>query len=119
MSRPRRVLVLGEGYSHDPHYGKTMRGIVRYGPDRSWRSSTRRGRARRTRDPDRRVVEEALRFEPSVAVVGVATAGGRFPPAWRDLLKSSIAAGLDVESGLHEFVSDDPELRELARRQGV
>ena len=36
--------------------------------------------------------------------------GGRFPPAWRELLKSSIANGLDVESGLHEFVSEDAEL---------
>ena len=32
-ARPRRLLVLGEGFSHDPHYGKTMRGIIRYGPD--------------------------------------------------------------------------------------
>ena len=52
-----------------------------------------------------------------MAVVGVATQGGRFPPAWRDLLKASIAAGLDVESGLHEFISDDPELAELARER--
>jgi uncharacterized NAD-dependent epimerase/dehydratase family protein len=51
--------------------------------------------------------------------VGVATQGGRFPPAWRELLKASIAAGLDLESGLHEFVSDDPELTELANRHGV
>ena len=29
----RRLLILGEGFSHDAHYGKTMRGIVRYGPD--------------------------------------------------------------------------------------
>ena len=34
MSNPRRILILGEGFSHDAHYGKTMRGIVRYGPDR-------------------------------------------------------------------------------------
>jgi uncharacterized NAD-dependent epimerase/dehydratase family protein len=52
-------------------------------------------------------------------VVGVATAGGRFPPKWRDILKSCIAAGLDVENGLHQFVADDPELAELARRHGV
>jgi D-glutamate N-acetyltransferase len=49
----------------------------------------------------------------------VATQGGRFPPAWRELLKASIAAGLDVESGLHEFISEDPELTDLARAQGV
>ena len=64
-------------------------------------------------------VAGALPFEPTVAVVGVATQGGRFPPAWRELLKQSIAAGLDLESGLHEFVSDDPELIELARTHGV
>jgi uncharacterized NAD-dependent epimerase/dehydratase family protein len=51
--------------------------------------------------------------------VGVATQGGRFPPAWREVLKSCIANGLDLESGLHEFVSEDTELVELARRHGV
>ena len=64
-------------------------------------------------------VEDALPFGPTVAVVGVATQGGRFPPAWRELLKSSIANGLDVESGLHEFVSEDAELIDLAYRHGV
>jgi len=64
-------------------------------------------------------VAEALAFEPTTAVVGVATQGGRFPPTWRELLKDSIAAGLDVESGLHEFIGDDEELQALAREHGV
>src|SRR5215212_2775107 len=64
-------------------------------------------------------VDDAVPFEPTTAIVGVATQGGRFPPAWRELLKSAIANGLDVESGLHEFISDDPELSELAARHGV
>ncbi len=64
-------------------------------------------------------VNEALCFGPTVAIVGVATQGGRFPPAWRELLKACIAKGLDVESGLHEFITEDPELTELARRHGV
>jgi uncharacterized NAD-dependent epimerase/dehydratase family protein len=54
-----------------------------------------------------------------VALVGVATQGGRFPPAWRALLVACIEARLHVESGLHEFLADDPELAELARRNGV
>ena len=33
MTRPRRILILGEGFSDDPHYGKTMWGIIRYGRD--------------------------------------------------------------------------------------
>jgi uncharacterized NAD-dependent epimerase/dehydratase family protein len=120
VSDPRRVLILGEGFSHDPHYGKTMRGIVRYGPDPvvAIVDSARAGESHEG-IPIVATVADALPFEPTVAVVGVATQGGRFPPAWRELLMSSIAGGLDVESGLHEFISDDPELRELARRHGV
>ena len=120
MSDQRRILILGEGYSHDPHYGKTMRGIVRYGPDPvvAILDSARAGKAY-DGIPIIGTVDDALPFEPTVAVVGVATQGGRFPPAWRELLKSCIAGGLDVESGLHEFISEDPELSELARRHGV
>ena len=66
-----------------------------------------------------RSVEEAQQYGPTIALVGVATQGGRFPPKWRDLLKDSIRAGLDLENGLHEFVSDDAELVELAREHGV
>jgi uncharacterized NAD-dependent epimerase/dehydratase family protein len=64
-------------------------------------------------------VEDGLAYAPNVALVGVATQGGRFPPAWRELLKACIGAGLDLENGLHDFVSDDPELAELARMHGV
>lgn len=120
MTTSRRILILGEGFSHDPHYGKTMRGIIRYGPDPvvAILDSARAGEMH-DGIPIVGTVEDSLRFAPTVAVVGVATQGGRFPPAWRGLLKSSIAAGLDVESGLHEFVSEDPELVELATRHGV
>jgi len=116
----KRYLILAEGRSGDPHYGKTARGILRYAPDPSVvvLDSTRAGE---TYDgvPVVATVEEALPYEPTTAVVGVATQGGRFPPAWRELLKQSIAAGLDVESGLHEFVSEDEELAALAERHGV
>ncbi len=64
-------------------------------------------------------VEDALAFGPNTALVGVATQGGRFPPAWIDILKVCIAHGLDVENGLHVFLGNDPALRELAARHGV
>ena len=116
----RRLLILGEGFSHDPHYGKTMRGIISYGPDPVVAIvDSKRPGADHFGIPIVATVDDALQYEPTVAVVGVATQGGRFPPAWRDLLKAAIAAGLDVESGLHEFISDDPELVELAHTHGV
>jgi uncharacterized NAD-dependent epimerase/dehydratase family protein len=120
VSAKRRVLILAEGYSHDPHYGKTLRGIVRYGPDPvvAILDSTRAGESH-DGIPIVATVDEAQRFDPTVAIVGVATQGGRFPAAWRDLLKSCIESELDVESGLHEFISDDPELSALAARFDV
>jgi uncharacterized NAD-dependent epimerase/dehydratase family protein len=116
----KRYLVLAEGKSGDPHYGKTARGVIRYSPHPvvAVLDSTRVGE---TMDgiPVVATVAEAMPFEPTTAIVGVATQGGRFPPAWRELLKSAIAHGLDVESGLHEFISVDPELSELAATHGV
>ena len=120
MPDEKRYLVLAEGRSADPHYGKTARGIVRYAPHPTVAilDSTRAGQSEQG-IPVVGAVEEALAYRPTTAVVGVATQGGGFPPEWRELLKSCIAFGLDVESGLHEFVSEDRELAELARRHGV
>jgi uncharacterized NAD-dependent epimerase/dehydratase family protein len=119
-SKPRRVLLLAEGRSGDPHFGKTARGVLRYRPEQvvAVVDSERAGETMSGK-PIVGGVEEALPLEPTVALVGVATQGGRFPPAWRGLLKSCIAEGLDLENGLHQFVADDPELAELARRHGV
>ena len=120
MSETKRYLILAEERSADPHYGKTARGIIRYAlhPTVAVLDSTRAGESEQG-IPVVGTVEEALAFGPTTAVVGVATQGGRFPPAWRELLKSCIAAGLDLESGLHEFVTEDEELSTLARRRGV
>jgi uncharacterized NAD-dependent epimerase/dehydratase family protein len=115
-----RYVILAEGYSGDPHYGKTARGVVRYRREDvlCLLDSTRPGEEL-DGVPVVGTLEEALAFGPDTALVGVATQGGRFPPAWRALLRRCIEAGLDVESGLHEFLADDAELAELAGRHGV
>ena len=115
-----RYLILAEGYSDDPHYGKTARGILRYKREHVVALLDSR-RAGEVQDglPIVASVTEALCFNPNTAIVGVATPGGRFPPAWRELLKSCIAKGLDVENGLHQFLSEDEEMSELASRHRV
>jgi uncharacterized NAD-dependent epimerase/dehydratase family protein len=120
VSRQRRLLILAEGHSADPHYGKTARGVLRYRPDQvvAILDSERAGEMQDGM-PIVGSVNDALAFNPTTALVGVATQGGRFPPAWRELLKSAISKGLDVENGLHEFISDDTELVELAARHHV
>ncbi len=116
----KRYLILAEGMSADVHYGKTARGVVDYAltPVVAILDSTRAGETHKG-IPIVGSVNDSLCFNPTTALVGAATAGGRFPPAWREQLKSCIAKGLDLESGLHERISDDPELAELAQRHGV
>jgi uncharacterized NAD-dependent epimerase/dehydratase family protein len=116
----KRYLILAEGRSDDPHYGKTARGVLAYGaePVVAILDSKRAGEMY-DGIPIVGSVNDSLCFNPTTALVGVATQGGRFPPKWRELLKSCIAKGLDLENGLHEFVSDDTELSELAARHNV
>jgi uncharacterized NAD-dependent epimerase/dehydratase family protein len=61
----------------------------------------------------------ALGEKTDFCVVGVATSGGRVTPGLRALLLEAIASGLSVVNGLHEFLSDDPELSEAAARKRV
>ena len=119
-AEPERLLILAEGFSGDPHYGKTGRGVLAYGRREvvAILDSTRAGETE-AHVPIVAWVEEALPFGPTTALVGVATQGGRFPPAWRELLRSAISSGLHVENGLHEFLAGDDELAGLAAQHGV
>jgi uncharacterized NAD-dependent epimerase/dehydratase family protein len=116
----QRYLILAEGKSGDPHFGKTARGVMRYAPEKvvALLDSERAGETEQG-FPIVGTVDEALAFNPTTALVGVATAGGRFPPAFREQIRACIAEGLDVENGLHEFLTADEELVELARKYDV
>ena len=115
-----RLLILAEGYSADPHYGKTMNGVLRY-RRQDVVAVLDSGCVGETRDgvPVVGTVADSLAFRPAAALVGVATQGGRFPPAWRELLKDCIRAGLTIENGLHQMLGDDAELTALATKHGV
>jgi uncharacterized NAD-dependent epimerase/dehydratase family protein len=115
-----KYLLLAEGFSGDLHYGKTMRGVLRYRPDDvvAILDSTRAGEAE-DGVPVVGRVEDAVGLGPTTALVGVATQGGRFPPEWVAILRECVAHGLDVENGLHVFLADDPELCALAMERGV
>jgi uncharacterized NAD-dependent epimerase/dehydratase family protein len=115
-----RYLLLAEGFSGDPLYGKTMRGVLRYRREDvvAILDSTRVGE---TEDgvPIVATVEEALLFGPTTALVGVVTQGGHFPPEWMKLLRACVEHGLDVENGLHVFLGNDAELSGLAEEHRV
>ena len=65
-------------------------------------------------------LDEALTLDaPTHFVVGLAPDGGRLDPAARAAVRQAIDAGLHVDSGLHDFLSEDPELSSLAAKRGV
>lgn len=51
-------------------------------------------------------------------LLGGAPAGGGLPAHWIDDLCRALEAGLDIASGLHDKLCDNPRLRELASRLG-
>jgi uncharacterized NAD-dependent epimerase/dehydratase family protein len=52
-------------------------------------------------------------------VVGLAPDGGRLSASAREDVKKAIQLGLNVDSGLHDFLSEDPEVFNLAAKKGV
>lgn len=117
--RGEPTLILAEGYSRDAHHGKTMRGVLRY----------RREDVRAILDSEAAgeeidgvtvvgSVADGCALGARVALVGVATQGGRFPPTWQAILSECVRAGLSLENGLHVFLTDDAELVSLAAEHG-
>jgi uncharacterized NAD-dependent epimerase/dehydratase family protein len=131
----RRYALLTDGYLADRH-AKTAHGMLRYAHDdivavvdarfggrrlsEVLPSLQRSKVAARHRDvPIVRSIAEALEFSPTSLLVGVATAGGVLPPHFRAHILEAVDAGLEIVSGLHEFLADDPELVRRAARSGA
>jgi uncharacterized NAD-dependent epimerase/dehydratase family protein len=116
----KKYLILAEDFSHDPHYGKTLRGVMRYRRE-SVAAILDTKRAGESDDgvPIVASVEEGMQHGPNTALVGVVTQGGHFPGDWQELLKSCVRHGLDLENGLHVRLHDIPGLEELAHEHGV
>jgi uncharacterized NAD-dependent epimerase/dehydratase family protein len=66
-------------------------------------------------------LNDALGFLPraNALLIGIAPTGGRLPDEWRAVIVAAIRSGLDIHSGLHTLLGDDPELAEAARSAGV
>ena len=66
-----------------------------------------------------RTLEEGLALKPQALLVGIAPRGGRLPPQWRAWIERAIECGLEIWSGLHTYLSDDPDLAARASKRGV
>jgi len=125
-----RAVVYCEGAFNTPN-GKTAHGLVRR--TRRYRvlsvvDSRHAGRdagtvldGRSAGIPVLGSVEEAVGDgrEATHLVIGLAPDGGRLPSAAREDVKKAVELGLNVDCGLHDFLSEDPELAALAEKRGV
>ena len=129
MTTPtHRFVILADG-QFGPLTSKTANSCIRYFPERIV--------AVLDRDTAGKTVQDVLGFGGAIPVVadfadavrrgggatavliGIAPPGGRLPDAWRGWLRSAIESQLEIWSGLHTFIGDDPELGPLAKAKGV
>lgn len=122
----RRLVILAEG-SFGVLESKTAAGYLRYHPQScvAVLDSTKAGRdvgdvlgyARGI--PIVATLDEALKFNPDVLLIGIAPPGGQLPDSWRPLIRRAIQNKMDIVSGLHFFFSSDAEFARLAQQHGV
>ncbi len=70
-------------------------------------------------------IEESFSFfsgaenRPTHLVVGLAPDGGRLDSSAREDIKKAISLGLNIDSGLHDFLSEDEEISILAKENHI
>lgn len=126
--RTRRYAVLTEGFLADPSSGKTAHGVMRFRPDQIAVVVDSKYAGKRVSDvvpslpchaPIVASLQEALSHQPTSLLVGVATHGGALPAHLRSFLLEAIDEGLEIVNGLHQFLNEDAEFVERARKSGA
>src|SRR5256884_2963378 len=129
MTTPQHsFLIIADG-EFGPLTSKTANSCIRYFPDRIVAVLDRKQAGKTAQDvlgfggkiP---VVGD---FERGIAqgkgataiLIGIAPLGGRLPDEWKAWLRTAIERKLEIWSGLHTFIGDDPELGPLAKARGV
>lgn len=64
-------------------------------------------------------VREGLALRPTALLIGVAPPGGAISSRWRGEILTALRAGLEVVSGMHELLRDDPAFVEAAQQHGA
>jgi uncharacterized NAD-dependent epimerase/dehydratase family protein len=121
---PRRLIILTEGHT-EPITGKTASCVLRYRPEEvvALLDSTKAGRTAQelmgVGGSTPIVANLADAPKANTLMIGIAPSGGRIPPAWKAIILEALKGGMDVVSGLHEFISDDPEFAAAAKKSGA
>jgi uncharacterized NAD-dependent epimerase/dehydratase family protein len=118
------MVILTDGYS-DPHRAKTAVCLLRYRPEEVVAVLDRQGVGSTCEEllgvGGELPVVGSLAEAPgaNTLLLGIAPPGGKIPATWRPIILEAVARGMDVVSGLHDFLGDDPEFTRAARKHGA
>jgi uncharacterized NAD-dependent epimerase/dehydratase family protein len=120
----RRIIILTDGRTN-PVSAKTASCVIRYKPEEvvALLDTTQPGKtAQELLGVGGAIPIVANLADAAMAntlLIGIAPSGGKLPPAWRKILLEAIDRGMNLVSGLHDFLSNDPEISAAAARKGV
>jgi uncharacterized NAD-dependent epimerase/dehydratase family protein len=115
VAKPYVIFV---GDESSPVYTKTGAGIAHWNPDACV------GQIRLSPDaadlglPDM-TLDDALAAGARTLVIGIAVVGGSIPATMRAVILEALNRGLDVASGTHDRLADDPEFAAAAASSGA
>jgi uncharacterized NAD-dependent epimerase/dehydratase family protein len=122
----RRYLILAPG--HFANNAKTAHGVIAYGNDEVVAVTDPQSAGMRVCDvlpylgstaPIVASVAEGLAYKPTSLLIGTAPKGGKLPPEWRAEVLAAIRGGLEIVSGLHDILREDPEFAAAAQDHQV
>lgn len=124
----KKAVILTDGYLAEST-AKTSHGLLRYSEKYDIVGVIDKKYAGKTTDqvidrcnsvPIYESIDDVLmKSEVDELIVGVATIGGYLPESFKRHLKDAIKKEIDIVSGLHHYLGDDPEFSELAEEYGV
>ncbi len=123
---PRRMVILTEGLL-GTFSSKTAASLIRYKPEETVAVLDSVHAGMKLEDlleigqgiPVVATLRDALAFDPTSLVIGIATPGGVLPEDWRAVIHEAIEHGLEVINGLHTFLNEDEAFARHAEQKGV
>ena len=121
-----RFFLLAEG-KFGPLSSKTANGVIRYSAERcvAVLDSTKAGKTSQEvlgfggAIPVVATFDEGVRLGANALCIGIAPSGGGLPDSWRPWIRQAIEQKLEIWSGLHTFLGDDPEFAALQKQHGT
>lgn len=122
LDRYRRIMLLTDGFS-TPFLAKTAISLLRYRQDdiAAVLDATEAGSTAQAlfgTGGTVPVVGSLDEAEADALFIGIAPPGGKLPDHWRQIVVSALGRGMDVVSGLHDFLCNDSEFTSAAEKHG-